>query len=1192
MSNSGKVKCTCGWSWNKSDSSKKDMYVCHECGRDNSNNMQNGGWLDSYADGGTMQEHQENYNDPQVSLPEGFVGMGNNTKGRNYSPAWGGQFQMGGSVYPVNYVPEAAMGGSIPGAVGFSYARTQSPAPSNGKYAKKTMASAQNGQEMKYYQEGLDFKPKSISKNGGWLSKYDVAQNGEQTENESADEEPQFAPITIEEVVVKKPLTNFGKVRSQISKKNTWEDYAQRYLGNFEKNMGQTINNLPESRKKEYEDYVNKLAFDEYIKKYPKPKGEDRGAYIDRIQSENADSINFEDAYEANAAYNDETDINKWRKSLIGMGSLVLPQVMSRMKQSSDYFSTKEKQAMVDNPISTYVNDVVGTIDPLSIPVEGIYGNKSFGDIASGESADIPMSMRILGDPMMVAFEAAPLLSKGISAGAKALSTEEGLLSNMYKLNPNAGKLGRYNRIVGNNAIEDLNASGLVRAGNRGGRNSGNIGNVSFNRTTAWPSFGEGVPTANNIYAQEIINQGYTPHIISTNREFGVSTLGRHGKGSTMFPIDETGRYLESFPASEVNVFEGIKPHWWKGYKQVKVPKPTSTNSIAPAAENIAENVSATKAPWEMQELPGLHLQSTMDNGAVSKIVEPKSGLINTEQALAIIGKESGGSDKVALIKQGLGENVPKKMDYNDFRKIVQDQLIPLEYAKGTSSKSNYGLGALGYPSTGTKSYNQALTNTEESIIKAKKYLEQNNIKQLQYDFKPVYEVTDSNGFKAVFPTMDEAVAVQKQSVDIANKNIENMVANRDKILAEMKNLPLENETLILSNKTKFGKGSSAHGNPDETLGHIHYLIDSETPDIITATQLQSDALQGTHRIMPKNFNPEISKMQIEKAERAYNNSLATLEKMKVEGAADYEIKQMQEIVDAQKLSNDLSKGHVENFTQKSLLDKDHQSRFLQEFVNYATQKGGINKVRVPTSETAANVQGYATVRKYTDEQQTLLNKISKEKETIIGNSLDNEGFIDYKKAESNPRYIELTKEQEKLQAGVKMDYDNTSKTILKKYSEQPKLIKKLFGEEPKIVTDSKGNTWYEFDIPENFKQGKGQIKAFKQGGIINSDRGQWDHPGEITRISGGNITMKKDPRTGKALTEPLLGIADTGEQQWMYPGEDYNFEGASYVTEIPKRKLAKNGLRQEQKGLVNLNQLTNFTNYNTKQPGGWLDKY
>jgi hypothetical protein len=63
--------------------------------------------------------------------------------------------------------------------------------------------------------------------------------------------------------------------------------------------------------------------------------------------------------------------------------------------------------------------------------------------------------------------------------------------------------------------------------------------------------------------------------------------------------------------------------------------------------------------------------------------------------------------------------------------------------------------------------------------------------------------------------------------------------------------------------------------------------------------------------------------------------------------------------------------------------------------------------------------------------------------------------------------------------------FDTDHQTILKKYAEQPKTIKKLFGEEPKIVTDSKGNTWYEFDIPKKFKEGKGEIKAFSTiGGI------------------------------------------------------------------------------------------------------------
>jgi hypothetical protein len=94
----GKVKCSgCGWSWNKSDSSKKDMYVCHQCGKDNV--MKNGGWLNKYDDGGPVQP---NYNDASVSMSDDFVGLGYDTKGRNYSPAWGGQFQLGGKLNPVS----------------------------------------------------------------------------------------------------------------------------------------------------------------------------------------------------------------------------------------------------------------------------------------------------------------------------------------------------------------------------------------------------------------------------------------------------------------------------------------------------------------------------------------------------------------------------------------------------------------------------------------------------------------------------------------------------------------------------------------------------------------------------------------------------------------------------------------------------------------------------------------------------------------------------------------------------------------------------------------------------------------------------------------------------------------------------------------------------------------------------------
>lgn len=215
---------------------------------------ESGGWLDEY-------------DAPQAQNGiEGTMG-GLTDKGFDYNGAWGGQFQLGGNVYPVNYVPEAQVGkdvpkidlnlpkykeppkqfftgygygfspdaavkmygvgaygktaltprldlsgtintqsvfypggsemfmkptynigmrykfenggstgGTFPGSVGFMYARTQGAAPSEGPYAKKTMPSAEDG--MSFYQHGLDWKPRNISRDG---SEIPMAQGGDRT---------------------------------------------------------------------------------------------------------------------------------------------------------------------------------------------------------------------------------------------------------------------------------------------------------------------------------------------------------------------------------------------------------------------------------------------------------------------------------------------------------------------------------------------------------------------------------------------------------------------------------------------------------------------------------------------------------------------------------------------------------------------------------------------------------------------------------------------------------------------------------------------------------------------------------------------------------------------------------------------------------------------------------------------------
>jgi hypothetical protein len=78
---------------------------------------------------------------------------------------------------------------------------------------------------------------------------------------------------------------------------------------------------------------------------------------------------------------------------------------------------------------------------------------------------------------------------------------------------------------------------------------------------------------------------------------------------------------------------------------------------------------------------------------------------------------------------------------------------------------------------------------------------------------------------------------------------------------------------------------------------------------------------------------------------------------------------------------------------------------------------------------------------------------------------------------------------------------------------------------------------------------------------IIYSPEGQWKYPGQITRIPGGAITMRGVPY-------PVLGVDDQGNQQMMYPEQDYQFPG-SYVTEYPmvQKGGAKRPLFKSNKG-------------------------
>jgi hypothetical protein len=171
-------------------------------------------------------------------------------------------------------------------------------------------------------------------------------------------------------------------------------------------------------------------------------------------------------------------------------------------------------------------------------------------------------------DLLPIPFFGTNLIGEGKRLG-KILT--KGPLKNTYKYNPFSNKLHEYNRIVAQDAVQDAMQTNLIRTGKPKNYKKGPGINLDRRGTTPFPSFGKKGkgPDALEAYYNDILKRGNTPYIISTDRAMKLSTLGRHGKGSTMFPVDESGKYLKEFPLSEADIFN-YQPHWLKGYQKVK----------------------------------------------------------------------------------------------------------------------------------------------------------------------------------------------------------------------------------------------------------------------------------------------------------------------------------------------------------------------------------------------------------------------------------------------------------------------------------------------------------------------------------------------------------------------------------------------------------------------------------------------
>lgn len=339
---------------------------------------------------------------------------------------------------------------------------------------------------------------------------------------------------------------------------------------------------------------------------------------------------------------------------------------------------------------------------------------------------------------------------------------------------------------------------------------------------------------------------------------------------------------------------------------------------------------------------------------------------------------------------------------------------------------------------------------------------------------------------------------------------------------------PLENIAITYSNRNSFGRGSADHFS-DDTLGHARTLVTQQEPDIMHFLEEQSDFFQ---KYTLKSIDLEKGKNILKRQEENYNKSLQILEDLKRTGkdfqgnpVDDYQIRQYEQMVVndmGRKLK--LRKAEYDNYEQKQFLAKTYLDRLLQENILYAAEQGK-SKVRFPTSETAAKIQGYTKQTKLPDELQM-----------FYAEEMDKLRAQGY--SYNSAPYKKLMDEYDTTLKRIINQYAPEHQTILKKYNDYPKRIKKLFGVEPKMVTDSKGNTWYEMSIPKSYKEGTPEIKAlglipYIAAGaagadlILNDDTddsvaqaGMLTILGAFAKKPGRTILSKQAIKAGKKLIE------------------------------------------------------------------------
>lgn len=434
------------------------------------------------------------------------------------------------------------------------------------------------------------------------------------------------------------------------------------------------------------------------------------------------------------------------------------------------------------------------------------------------------------------------------------------------------------------------------------------------------------------------------------------------------------------------------------------------------------------KPKWHVANYPGYQLKGLMGGSPLERQLS-KNGTININQLNAYFNKASQLEREVAnkvLAEKFAGQ---KTIDYNQFKKAVQDELINYS-TKPQMQYSTYGMDRLGF----------------------------------------------------------------------------NVIKEPDGAGGIIEYLPGVRTNTFTFESPRILQGSNKHYDYG-TLGHSRTYTTSDEPRVLHVMESQSDwAQEGIAKTNeayrqklinnPESYNKRINSLyRMNKELEDWENMMRTGINHSGIKLQPYEIQQIQQefIPNLRKDIQNL-KSKLEGNPQALHLSDNYLQRQLQENLRYATENGQ-TKMRYPTSETAAKIEGYKkeTVPRPTRnreiELRDQLDKMWKEYYDANKSQLNNASLLELEQIgrKNIPNYAKIMDELEYLRnIPDKYEYIPAHQTILKKYADFPKLFQKLFKDQKvRTVTDTKGNTWYEVDVPKGYLNREWQ---YKLGGILISN--------------------------------------------------------------------------------------------------------